>query len=272
MLLTAPHAGDKSTRDFLDYFLKERYMQKRKIGALAIALLLLVTVADASGILNYFRDRANDFLDMFMFRVSAARKGAGFGLHARATILAQAGWIYFDGEQFGMDRRGMGLWRERKMEGGVSLLYFTDVLDDVAYGNQFTDKDSLWSTTAYRGIARNDVYWDDGREHLDSIIVEAHLLILPGIEVGFYPSEAMDFIVGLLTLDPWEDDLARIERRRILPVEEAPEKQTEQVEQKAKEEKEQEVLQKDYQKTVENLQQIPLETLDEPAKKSSDKQ
>jgi hypothetical protein len=237
-------------------------MQKKRICVLVIAVMLLVGAVHASGVLNYFRDRAYDFLDIFELRICAARHGAGFGLHARATALAQVGWIYFDGEKFGMDRRGIGLWRERKMEGGISLLHFSDVLDDVAYGNQFTDKDSAWSRAQYRGIVRNDVFWDDGRDHPLSIGAEVQLLILPGVEIAVYPTEAVDFVVGFLTLDPWEDDLSRIEHRRIIPAEE-----------EAKEgEEEERVLEENYQETLKNLDKIPFEKNTEPVKEGAVKQ
>ena len=44
--------------------------------------------------------------------------------------------------------------------------------------------------------------------------------ILPGVDIGLYPTELVDFVVGIFTLDPWDDDLMRIEYLRPYPEEE----------------------------------------------------
>lgn len=168
---------------------------------------------------RYFQDRANDFLDIFRFRLSAAREAKGFGFHIRATCLAQVGALYFDGEHFGMDRRAIGVWREKRFAGGLSAVYFTDVTNDIVYGNRFTDVDDVWSEAQERGIVRNNIYWDDGRNHPFSIGAEVQLGILPGVDIGVYPTELVDFVVGIFTLDPWGDDLMRIEYLRPYPEE-----------------------------------------------------
>ncbi|MCX7765283.1 MAG: hypothetical protein N2246_01050 [Candidatus Sumerlaeia bacterium] len=168
-------------------------------------------------IFEYFRDRGNDFLDIFRLRISAARQAKGFGFHARVTTLAQIGGVYFEGEHVGLDRRAIGVWREERFSGGISALYFTDVNNDVVYGNRFTDLNDVWSQVKDRGIVRNNVYWDDGRHHPFSVGAEVQLGLLPGLDVGLYPTEAIDFLVGIFTLDPWDDDLMRIERLRPVP-------------------------------------------------------
>ena len=171
---------------------------------------------------RYFQDRANDFLDIFRVRLSAARQAKGFGFHIRATCVAQAGALYFEGEHFGLDRRAIGVWREKRFAGGLSAMYFTDITNDIVYGNRFTDVDDVWSETQERGIVRNNIYWDDGRNHPFSIGAEVQLGILPGVDIGLYPTELVDFVVGIFTLDPWDDDLMRIEYLRPYPEEEQP--------------------------------------------------
>ncbi len=180
---------------------------------LTIALPPLPARAASVGeiVLGYFRDRGNDFLDIFRLRLSAPRQLMGFGFHLRATALAQVGILYFQGEHFGLDRRALGVWREERFTGGISALYYTDVVNDIVYGNRFTDEDDIWSLWQERGIVRNNIYWDDGRRHPVSIGVEVQLAILPGVDVGIYPTELVDFVVGFFTLDPWDDDLLRME-------------------------------------------------------------
>ncbi len=177
-------------------------------------------------VLGYFRDRGNDLLDMFRFRISAAKEAKGFGFHARVTCLAQVGAMYFEGEHFGMDRRAIGVWREERLAGGLSALYFTDIVSDAVYGNRFTNTDDLWSERKERGIVRNNVYWDDGRHHPLSIGAEIQAGLLPGIDIGIYPTEIADFFAGIFTLDPWNDDLLRIETLRPSPHRTAPKAQT----------------------------------------------
>jgi|GEM_PF-525901 len=181
----------------------------RKIFLL-ILLFTLTAVTLEAGVPDYFRDRGNDFLDIFLLRVSAARGARGIGLHARATCLAQIGMVYFEGEHFGLDRRGIGVWKEKRTQGGVSLFSFSSVQNEIVWGNYFLQEDTPWINFEERGLVRNDVYWDDGRKHIFSLKAEVQPGILPGLELGLYPFESLDFLVGLFTLDPQNDDLERV--------------------------------------------------------------
>lgn len=180
---------------------------------LLIALMLsLVVVSAQAGVAGYFRDRGADFLDLLLFRISAPRGARGIGFRARATALAQVNALYFEGEQFGMDRRGIGVWAERRTQGGVSLLSFSNIENDIVWGNYFLKPDTPWMKYQERGLIRNDNYWDDGRQHFFSVSAEVQPILLPGVEAGFYPVEIVDFIVGFITLDPQNDDLTRVKK------------------------------------------------------------
>ncbi|HOE63418.1 MAG TPA: hypothetical protein PKW18_08500 [Candidatus Sumerlaeota bacterium] len=184
-------------------------MRKR----LLIALILSLAIANTqAGVVGYFRDRGADFLDLFLFRISAPRGARGLGVRARATALAQANALYFEGEQFGMDRRGIGVWAERRTQGGISLLSFSNIENDIVWGNYFLKPDTPWMKYEERGLIRNDNYWDDGRHDFFSVSAEVQPILLPGVEIGCYPVEIVDFIVGFLTLDPQNDDLARVKK------------------------------------------------------------
>ncbi len=180
--------------------------------ACLLGSLLLTQVGYANPVLKYCRDRTYDFLDIFRLRLSAPKQAQGVGFHVRATSLAQVGVVHFAGEHFGIDRRAIGTWREQRTEGGFSLLYFSDIENDILWGNRFTDLGTSWSQVVERGIVRNNVYWDDGRHHPFSVGAELQVGLLPGIDVGLYPQEAIDFLLGFFTLDPWDDDLSRVEK------------------------------------------------------------
>ncbi len=190
--------------------LRKVQMQTTKI-LLILLLIFFLTIQStfAFSFLDYLIDRGNDFIDIFRIRFSIAPKAKAIGVHARATCLAQIGFIYFDGHFVGMDRRAFGVWNESKMEGGISALYYTDIESDAPYGNSFLDENTQWFNITDRGLIRNDIYWDDGRYHPVSIGVEAQLAILPGVDIGVYPEEIVDFIWGLFTFDFWQDDVSK---------------------------------------------------------------
>jgi len=179
---------------------------------LVLMVILTIAISAQANVLTYMRDRGVDFLDIFLLRISAARGAKGFGFRARATTLAQIGAIYFEGEHFGMDRRAVGVWKERRTEGGISLAYFTSIENEPIWGDYFLQPNTSWMNFQERGIIRNNIFWDDGRKHPLSINAEIQLGILPGFEAGIYPTEILDFIAGFLTLDPQNDDLARVKK------------------------------------------------------------
>ena len=164
------------------------------------------------GVLGFFRDRALDLCDLFRFRFHIPRGYRSIGLKARATCLAQAGFIYFDGKNAGLDRRGVGVWREKRLEGGLGPVYFSKVADEMIAGNRYTDMRCPWSRLYRRGIVRNGVFWDDGRSHPLSCGFEFHLFIF-GVECETYPLEWLDAVIGWVGLDSANDDESRLARQ-----------------------------------------------------------
>lgn len=173
-------------------------------GAVALALLAAPAPADA-GVVQYFKDRGTDFLDIFRVRVGMPNNGNGYGAKVRATALLQAGFVHFDGDYIGLDRRGIGWMEERRTEGGISLAYASRHETIPRWGNQYLMAETLWSEIRDRRIVRNDHYWDDGRGDLLGFSVEVATPI-GAIDLGVNPSQAVDFVVGFLLIDPFKDD------------------------------------------------------------------
>lgn len=180
-------------------------------AAVAAALLLPPASAPAqSRTGQYFRDRVNDFADIFRLRAGTPHQGRGYGAKARATALAQAGYVHFNGQYAGIDRRGIGIVRERRTEGGVSLLYASRHRMETVSGNEFLDTTTLWSTIEDRRLVRNLPYWDDGRGDLLGIGVEVATPVL-AIDIGVNPSQFVDFLAGWVRIDPYNDDMLGME-------------------------------------------------------------
>ena len=95
---------------------------------------------------GYFADRGNDFRDMFRIRAGVPRVGNGYGAKVRATALAQLGYVHFNGDYAGIDKRAIGKARVRRTEGGVSLLYASQHQTAYRAGNYFTQDDTNWAT------------------------------------------------------------------------------------------------------------------------------
>jgi len=159
--------------------------------------------------IGFLRDRALDFCDFSRLRFHVPNGFRAVGLKARATCLAQAGFVYFDGKSAGIDRRATAVWRERRLEGGVGPIYASDVQSETVAGNCFADVRHPWSRLHQRGIVRNGAVWDDGRLHPLSCGAELQLFVC-GFEIETYPLEYLDAIIGWFGLDPFNDDLERV--------------------------------------------------------------
>ncbi len=154
---------------------------------------------------NYFTDRFHDFLDIFRFRAGFPESGKAIGLKVRATSAAQLGYVYFEGQYAGLDRRAIGVVDERRIEGGISFLYGSMNEMIPSRGNSFLMPNSDWNAIKDRRILRNLPHWDDGRLRHLSIGAEVATPLF-ALDVGIYPEEILDFVVGFTTLDIFKDD------------------------------------------------------------------
>lgn len=183
--------------------------------ATAAALALAPTPGHANfldDVGQYALDRVHDFADIFRLRTGVPHRGQGYGAKARATALAQAGYVHFNGEYAGMDRRGIGVVRERRTEGGVSVFYASHHSMAALDANEFLAANTDWSFVADRRLLRNKPYWDDGRGDFLGIGAEIATPLL-AIDIGLYPSQAVDFLAGFLLIDMYGDDRLDWDRR-----------------------------------------------------------
>jgi hypothetical protein len=159
---------------------------------------------------DYFIDRGHDFLDIFRIQWGAPRDGKAFGVTAKLTALAQAGFVYFEGTKAGMERRGIGLIRQDKIEGGITPVYFITVREIGKMGNYFLRTDTDWAKQRDRRIIRNGFFWSDGTKRYWSVGGEVEFLCFGGPDIQIYLCEVGDFLLGIFGLDPRGDDVSKM--------------------------------------------------------------
>lgn len=189
---------------------------KPALAAAAVLAMVLPGTSQAGffgGVLQYAEDRADDLMDIFRLRVGIPRDGEAYGIKARATSLAQVGYVHFEGRYVGMERRALGVTDERRTEGGLSLAYGSQNEMYSHWGNSFLEETGSWSQAEDRRIIRNLPYWDDGRGHFLSVGTEIATPLI-SFDVGVYPEEAVDFVTGIFTLDPFNDDQLWVNSRQ----------------------------------------------------------
>lgn len=154
---------------------------------------------------HYFLSRFYDMLDIADFSIGA---GPGFLVNARATKFAQFGFGYSDAYRVGFRGRSAGIWREKRFEAGVSLLYWQKIKRERISGwvESFrTDKMDL--DTA-------DVYLNNNDRAYTGIGATIHALIL--VDVNVRPAQAADFILGWFGIDVLDDDTCKPRRNKDL--------------------------------------------------------
>lgn len=159
---------------------------------------------------NYWANRGYDAMDIIRLQWGVPRDFKAIGITAKATALAQVGFVHFAGKKVGMERRGLGIMRQKKTEGGISPLYFTSIRSAGEYGNYFLRANTEWADVRDRRIIRNGFFWSDGTGRPLSFGVETALLCLGGPDVQIYLCELGDFFVGWLGMDPRGDDWKRL--------------------------------------------------------------
>lgn len=194
-------------------------IRRTSLVALAACMLAapsILSAEDGDGqnagelVLQYGMDRLCDLADIVRIRGGIPQDAKAGGVKARATFLAQAGFVHFNGRYAGMNGRALGITAEDRTEGGLSALYGSKHETHAVLGNDFQRGDTRWSMVEDRRILLNLPYWDDGRGDLLGFGAEVATPLL-AVDLGVSPSQAVDFVAGFLTIDPYKDDIARID-------------------------------------------------------------
>jgi hypothetical protein len=154
---------------------------------------------------HYFLSRWYDLVDCVDFSFGA---GLGLMVQARATKLVQAGGGWSDAYHVGFRGRSAGIWKEQRKEVGVSLLYYQKVHRERVTGwvESFrTDKMDLDTSAVYAN--NND------RSFLGiGATVQAGVMV----DVNVRPMQAIDFVLGWVTVDVLDDDTGNPKRNKDL--------------------------------------------------------
>lgn len=161
------------------------------------------SVASQAG--HYFLSRWYDLIDIVDFSVGA---GPGFLVNVHATKLAQAAGGYSDAYHVGFRGRSAGVWREKRKEVGVSLLYYQKVERERVTGwvESFRSEKMDLDTSA--------IYANNNDRSFLGIGATVHALVL--VDVNVRPMQAVDFALGWLTIDVLDDDHGKPRRNKDL--------------------------------------------------------
>ncbi|MCX8036009.1 MAG: hypothetical protein N3D11_02925 [Candidatus Sumerlaeia bacterium] len=159
---------------------------------------------------NFWPNRLYDFMDLMRVQWGVPRDFRAFGAKIKATSLAEAGFVYFEGKKVGLERRAVGIIRQDKIEGGITPVYFIGVREGGEFGNDFMRTTTDWAKVRDRRIIRNGFYWSDGTCRPVALGIELTFLCFGGPDLQFYLCELADFMVGWVGLDPRGDDVSRL--------------------------------------------------------------
>jgi len=157
----------------------------------------------------YMSDRGADFLDIFGIRIGGG--GTVYG-RLRLTKFGMLGAGFFKGRWCGTHGRAAGLWREKRIEGGVSVLYETEYDRSEMRGNSFVQNEMFLPTSSRKPrkngllpidkrtweLQDDDYHWGDFGIGIGLLAVAA--------EVHVSPFELADFLLGIYGADVADDD------------------------------------------------------------------
>lgn len=154
---------------------------------------------------HYFLSRFYDLIDCVDFSVGA---GPGFLINVRATKLAQLAGGYSDAFHVGFRGRSAGVWREKRKEVGVSLLYYQKVERERVTGwvESFRSEKMDLDTSS--------VYANNNDRSFLGVGATIHVGVL--VDVNVRPMQALDFVLGWMTIDILDDDTGKPRRNKDL--------------------------------------------------------
>ncbi|MCY3021426.1 MAG: hypothetical protein NTW87_20620 [Planctomycetota bacterium] len=154
---------------------------------------------------HYFLSRWYDLIDIVDFSIGA---GPGLMVNAHATKLAQIGGGWMDAYHVGFRGRSAGLWREKRKEVGVSLLYYQRVERERITGwvESFRTEKMDLDTSAVYANSKDRAFLGVGATVQAGVMVNANIR----------PMQALDFVLGWMTIDILDDDTGNPKRNKDL--------------------------------------------------------
>lgn len=210
------------------------------IAAIRLALSLVVLglmVPSLTGC-RYFTNRVADFKDIGQLGagISVQNPESGplppsYGLLVQATDFVKLGWVVFHGYSAEWDGRGCFAGREDRERHGFFWGFLKTDIKQQNPKEYFKLKDTPWASRMnseamrFRNHPAKDLtygsepaslfprgyqYWENfGVEVGIPELVITHTGI--NLRAGIDPSEVMDFVLGIFTIDLWKDDLTQDE-------------------------------------------------------------
>jgi hypothetical protein len=218
---------------------------KRLLGRFVTlaSLLLLVPLATGCGYVKNLRDDAMDCFILgggIVTPVASTDKGKigvgpippSFGIYAEATELLHLGALYKASGDIELDRRGTAIVADTRAKFGIGPFHYTDVQQDTIIGNDYKRRGNEmdgWRTNMYR--LRDPLFrrpgkqlifdrrregsrwvlhrgWQDWGVFSLEVAIPEPFFFHSGINVraGFDISQVFDLILGVFTLDLYDDN------------------------------------------------------------------
>jgi len=158
-------------------------------------LAVLVPLLFLSSCTSYFMQRADDFGDIFRFKLMA---GPGISFTGELSRYCTLGGGYYEADAFGFANRSFGIWHETTAEGGIFYGFHREECRDRTYyrGNYgfSASKDGSYPLTEENNPV--DIW---------NIRATVHILII-GADLGIRFGQLADFLTGIVGYDLAGDD------------------------------------------------------------------
>jgi hypothetical protein len=157
----------------------------------------------AGGAGIYFKDRGNDFVDIFSMSFYF---GLGVVANVRATQFLQAGGLWFNGSRVGFIGREYGSWAQSSMELGFPGMYIRDIQMKPQGGNAKVVNTARGQSWIFHLLGDEDKPFDSGYDRKVWQVGATGVAGLVGIDFSVNLEELLDFLLGWFSMDISRDD------------------------------------------------------------------
>jgi len=159
----------------------------------------------AGGVGIYFRDRGNDFIDVFGMSFYF---GLGVVANVRATQFLQAGGLWFNGSRVGFIGREYGSWAQSSLELGFPGMYVRDIQMVPQGGSATIVNTARGQSWFFHLLGDEGIAFDSGYDRKTWQVGVTGVAGLVGIDFSVNLQELLDFLLGWFAVDICRDDTA----------------------------------------------------------------